>query len=182
MDERIDILDADGNFTGKTAMKSEAHRNGWFHPTIHLWFYTTDGRLLIQQRAGNKDTHPLFWDVSVAGHIGAGESAESSAVREAAEEIGVEISESDLYKIGVFKSVHNHGEGLIDCEYHHTFLCELKVPLHDLKKQESEVAALALIPLLQFAEETWGLAKPGKYVPYADDYYKTVVKAIKERL
>lgn len=182
MDERIDILDADGNFTGQTAMKSEAHQNGWFHPTIHIWFYTKDGRLLIQQRAENKDTHPLFWDVSVAGHIGAGESVESSAVREAAEEIGVTISETDLQKIGVFKSVHKHDKDLIDCEFHHTFLCELKVPLQQLKKQESEVKDLALVPLFQFAEETWGLANPRKYVPYATDYYKIVIKAIKERL
>lgn len=182
MDERIDILDKDGNFTGETVMKSEAHRKGLFHNSIHIWFYTKDGRLLIQQRAENKDTHPLFWDVSVAGHVGAGEVIEESAIREAEEEIGVHISKRDLEKIGVFKSVHEHHDALIDCEYHHTYLCELKVPLESLKKQESEVEALALISLIQFSQETWGLANPQKYVPYAGDYYKTIIKSIRKRL
>ena len=61
MDELVDILDAAGNYTGKIAMKSEAHRNGLFHPTVHVWFYTKNGQILIQQRAENKETHPLLW-------------------------------------------------------------------------------------------------------------------------
>ncbi len=30
MDELVDILDAEGNFTGQTAMKSKAHKHGLF--------------------------------------------------------------------------------------------------------------------------------------------------------
>lgn len=182
MDELVDILDSTGNFTGKTALKSEAHRKGWFHPTIHVWFYTKDGKLLIQQRAKNKDTHPLLWDVSVAGHIGAGEGIEASAIREIEEEIGLVISKEELEKIGIFKSVHEHATDLIDREYHHTFLCELKVPLERLKKQESEVENLALIPLLKFSEETWGMANLQNYVPHGTEYYKMIIKTIKKRV
>jgi len=182
MDELLDILDSEGNFTGKTALKSEAHRKGWFHPTIHVWFYTKDGRLLIQQRAKNKDTHPLLWDVSVAGHISAGEEIETSAIREIQEEIGLTITKNELQKIGVFKSVHEHSEHLVDCEFHHTFLCQLKVPLKDLRKQESEVEDLALISLQQFSEETWGMANLKKYVPHGIEYFKTIIKEIKNRL
>lgn len=182
MDERIDILDAEGNFTGKTAMKSEAHKMGWFHPTVHIWFYTADAKVLLQQRGKDKDTHPLLWDVSVAGHVGAGETIVLSAQREVKEEIGLNISVEQLEKIGVFKSVQKHHENVTDCEFHHTFLCELQVPLAHLSKQESEVEALALVPLLQFAEESWGMAHLKKYVPHATDYYATIIKAIKERL
>lgn len=182
MDELIDILDSEGNFTGQTALKSEAHRKGWFHPTIHVWLYTKNGQLLIQQRARNKDSHPLLWDVSVAGHIGAGEEIEISAIREIQEEIGLTISKAKLEKIGVFKSVHEHSKALIDCEFHHTFLCELKVPLQDLQKQESEVEDLALISLLQFSEETWGLANLKKYVPHDTEYYRRIIAEVKKRL
>lgn len=182
MDELVDILDANGNFTGQTAMKSEAHRNGWFHPTIHVWFYTKNGKILIQQRAKNKDTHPLLWDVSVAGHIGAGESIEVSALREIQEEIGLSVTEQMLEKIGVFKSEYEHAADLIDREYHHTFLCELEVPLSQLRKQESEVEQLALIPLLKFSEETWGMANVKNYVPHGPNYYKRIIKEIKKRL
>ncbi|WP_337251707.1 NUDIX hydrolase [Maribacter halichondriae] len=138
MDELVDILDAEGNYTGKTVMKSEAHRKGLFHPTIHVWFYTKTAKVLIQLRAKNKDTHPLLWDVSVAGHIAAGETIETSAVREIQEEIGLDISPEDLNKIGVFKSVQEHSDTLVDCEFHHTYLCELKVPLKVLKDRKAK--------------------------------------------
>ncbi len=182
MDELVDILDDEGNYTGKTAMKSEAHRKGLFHPTVHVWFYTKDAKVLIQQRAKNKDTHPLLWDVSVAGHIGAGENIENSAVREVQEEIGLTISTLDLQKIAVFKSVQNHSATFMDCEFHHTYVCELKILVDNLKKQESEVADLKLIPLTQFAEETWGMANLKKYVPHGIEYYKRIIKEIQTRL
>ncbi len=182
MDELVDILDSDGNYTDKTALKSEAHKNGWFHPTVHIWFFTLDGKLLIQQRAKNKNTHPLLWDVSVAGHVGAGEQILDAAIREVREEIALDITKDDLRSIGVFKSVQKHSDDLIDREFHHVFLCQLNVPFNSLKKQESEVADLKLISLIRFAEETWGLANLGKYVPHGAEYYKTIVKAVKERL
>ncbi|MGB5821545.1 MAG: NUDIX domain-containing protein [Saonia sp.] len=182
MDELIDILDANGNFLGKTAMKSEVHRKGFFHSTVHIWLYTRSGKVLIQQRGKDKSTFPLIWDVSVAGHVGAGEEIELSAIREVKEEIGLTIVKGDLRKIGVFKSIHKHNKDLIDREFHHTFLCELKIPLEKLKKQESEVAALDLIPLLKFSEETWGMAHLKKYVPHGIAYYSTIIKAIKAML
>ncbi len=182
MDELVDILDSEGNYTDKTALKSEAHKNGWFHPTVHIWFFTLDGRVLIQQRTKNKDTHPLLWDVSVAGHVGAGEHIEDAAVREVLEEIGLDIEKECLQKIGVFKAEHEHSETLVDNEFHQVFLCQLKVPLKTLKKQKSEVADLTLVPLLRFSEETWGLANLRNYVPHGAEYYKTIIKAIKARI
>jgi len=182
MDELIDILDSDGKYTGGTAMKSEAHHLGLFHATIHVWFYTNKGELLIQQRGSHKDTHPLLWDVSVAGHVGAGEDIITAALREIKEEIGLTVCEKDLGKIGVFKSVQKHPKGLMDCEFHHTFLCELKIPLTSLKKQESEVEALGLIPLTKFTKDIQSLTNPKKYVPHKKAYYKTVIKAIRDRL
>ncbi len=182
MDELIDILEEDGTMTGKTMLKSLAHRKGLFHPTVHIWLYTANNLLLLQQRAAVKETHPLLWDVSVAGHVGAGEDIPAAAVREVKEEIGLELWPSDLEKIGVFRSVQHHREALVDCEYHHTFISELKVPVTTLVKQEGEVEDLALVPLPQFAEENWGLAHPSKYVPHERDYYISVIRAIQGKL
>ncbi len=182
MDELVDILDDKGNSTGETAMKSVAHRKGLFHPTVHVWFYNQRGQLLLQQRGKDKESHPLLWDVSVAGHVGAGENLEDSALREVFEEIGLTIEKKDLEKLGVFKSVQKIGDALTDCEFHHTYLSELRVALQQLKKQDSEVADLALVPLTRFAEETWGMANPKKYVPHGASYYQAIVKAVKSRL
>ena len=154
MDELVDRLDEQGNYTGQTILKSDAHRHGIFHPTVHIWFYTNQGEVLIQQRGEFKDTHPLLWDVSVAGHIGAGEDIYDGALREVKEEIGLNIEKEDLTMIGVFKSTQEHGE----------------------------MEALTMIPLITFADEVWGLANTAKYVPHSTEYYKTIIKSIKERL
>ncbi|WP_419211783.1 NUDIX hydrolase [Maribacter sp. X9] len=182
MDELIDILTDNGEPTGTRAMKTEAHRKGLFHPTVHIWFYTSDGKILLQKRAENKDTHPGLWDVSVAGHIGAGENILDSALREIAEEIGLSISETALQKIGIFKSVQKHSESLIDCEFHHTFLSELKFPLEKLTKQESEVNDLKLLSIKKLEDELLHPDKSKIYVPHSQTYYSTIVSEIKKLL
>ncbi|MFX0556792.1 NUDIX hydrolase [Maribacter sp. CXY002] len=182
MDELIDILDSRGKYTNTTAMKSEAHAKGLYHPTVHIWFYTAHGDVLIQQRAKNKDTHPLLWDVSVAGHIGAGEDIDESAIREVQEEIGLTIVKTDLEKIGVFKSIQRHSDDLIDCEFHHTFLCQLKRPFAELTKQESEVQQLSLIPLSTLENDILENQDWNRYVPHETTYYKKIFNSIKTRL
>lgn len=182
MDELIDILDTNGNYTGNSIMKSEAHKRGIYHPSIHVWLYTLNGEILIQQRAKNKDTHPGLWDVSVAGHIGAGEDVVDSATREVKEEIGLDISVKELNKIGVFKYRYQHHKDLLDCEFHHTFLSELLMPISELKMQESEVDDLALISLTTFRKELESNLTSKKYVPYEMEYYDTVLNAIQKRL
>lgn len=182
MDELVDILNEDGSHTGRKELKSVAHKNGLFHPTIHVWLYTRNGQLLIQKRGRNKKSFPMLWDVSVAGHIGAGEDIVTSALREVEEEIGLVLQPQDLTKIGIFKSLKDHSEDFRDYEFHHSYIAELKVPLNSLVKQDSEVEEIALIPLLKFAEETWGMANPDKYVPHDPEYYKTILRSIRDTL
>ena len=182
MKEYVDILDDEGQHTGIVVAKSEAHKKGLFHPTVHIWFFTRDGRVLLQQRGENKETFPRLWDVSVAGHISAGEEVLNAALREIEEEIGLEIAADQLIHIGQFKSVQEHREDLVDKEFHNTFICLLEVPFSDLRKQDSEVLDLKLMPLTTFAEEVWGLARPEAYVPHKASYYKAIIRAIQDRL
>lgn len=147
MDEFIDILTADGKTTGKTALKSEAHKNGWFHATVHIWLFTSDEKVLLQKRALTKKVFPGLWDISVAGHIAAGESILSAAKREVFEEIGLELDEKDLLKIGTRIHQVEHKNGIIDNEHHHVFIAELKVPVDELKIQKEEVDAIKLFDL-----------------------------------
>ena len=180
MDELIDILNADGVPLGKTAMKSKAHKKGLFHATVHIWFYTEDGKLLIQKRTSNKDTHPGLWDVSVAGHIGSGESIIDSAIREVQEEIGLAITGIELKKIGVFKSIQKHSEELIDCEFHHTFLSKLKIPIEKLIRQKSEIDDLKLISNNQFEQELNDKVLAKQYVPHSIEYYTKILNEIRQ--
>ena len=182
MDELIEIWDASGTPTGRVALKSEAHKAGWYHPTVHAWFYTPSGNVLLQKRAPEKDTFPGLWDVSVAGHVHADETPMEAVIRETKEEIGLDLKAESLRFIGRFKSEHSHPGGILDREFHYVYLSELQVPMQTLRPQKGEVSELELRPLMQFSEEVWGLANPGRYVPHGREYYTTVIRAIKSGL
>ncbi|MFY9242138.1 MAG: NUDIX domain-containing protein [Polaribacter sp.] len=147
MDELIDILTPEGKPTGKSALKSEAHKNGWFHATVHIWLFTAEKKVLLQKRAMTKKVFPGLWDISVAGHIAASESVLRAAKREVFEEIGLELQEKDLIKIGTRIHQVTHDNGIIDNEHHHVFIAELKVPLSTLKIQTEEVDDIKLFDL-----------------------------------
>ena len=144
MDEFIDILTTEGAPTGRTALKSEAHKNGWFHATAHIWLFTTDKKILLQKRALTKKVFPGIWDISVAGHIGAGEEILEGAKREIFEEIGLELKEEDLIKIGTRIHQVSHANGIQDNEHHHVFIAELKTSVKQLTLQKEEVADIKL--------------------------------------
>ena len=144
MDELIDIITSEGKPTGKTALKSEAHKNGWFHATVHIWLFTKDKKILLQKRAITKKVFPGLWDISVAGHVGAGEAILTAAKREIFEEIGLHIEEKNLIKIGTRIHQVSHPNGIRDNEHHHVFIAELKTPVSKLTMQPEEVAGLKL--------------------------------------
>ena len=175
MDELIDILTPEGKSTGKTALKSEAHKNGWFHATAHIWFFTSDKRILLQKRALTKKVFPGIWDISVAGHIGAGEGILDGAKREVFEEIGLILEDKDLIKIGTRIHQVNHENGIQDNEHHHVFIAELKTPISELTMQPEEVADLKLWDL-KVLKETKNLENV--LLPRFHEYYVTVYNKI----
>jgi isopentenyl-diphosphate delta-isomerase len=179
MDELLDILTPDGKPTGKTALKSEAHKNGWFHATAHIWFFTTDEKILLQKRALTKKVFPGIWDISVAGHIGAGEEILVGAKREVFEEIGLKIQDTELIKIGTRIHQVTHENGIQDNEHQHIFIAKLKVPISALKMQEEEVAGLKLWDL-KVLEETKNLENV--LLPRFHEYYVTVYNEIVKHL
>lgn len=179
MDELIDILTSDGKPTGKIALKSEAHQNGWFHGTVHIWIYTKDKKIVLQKRGMNKKVFPGLWDISSAGHIGAGEAVKVAAKREVYEELGLKLQQEDLVKIGTRIHQVSHPNGIQDNEFHHVFIAELKQPFLTLKFQKAEVDAIQLFDLevLRKTKELDNIL-----LPRFHDYYCTVYNHIKKQL
>jgi len=178
VDEYLDIWNSDGQPTGKKCLKDEAHRMGWFHPTVHVWFYTPAPALLLQKRSLTKQTFPSFWDVSVAGHVSAGESILEGALREVKEEIGLDIKEPDLKPLDIRKNTNRFENGIIDCEFQHVFLVKLDTAVSQLKIQESEVDS---VHLFSFEElQNCMLHKHPTYniVPADMSYYQFVMDAV----
>jgi isopentenyl-diphosphate delta-isomerase len=122
---------------------------------------------------------PGIWDISVAGHIGAGEEILEGAKREVFEEIGIEIQEKDLIKIGTRVHQVTHENGIQDNEHHHVFIAQLKAPISKLIMQEEEVAGLELWDL-KVLKETKNLENV--LLPRFHEYYVTVYNEIVKHL
>lgn len=182
MDEWVDVLDKEGRGTGQRILKSEAHKRGVFHPTVHIWLFDSVGNVLLQQRSHTKETFPLLWDVSVAGHIAAGEGILQAALREIHEEIGLTVREKDLIPVGMFRSVQEHENGILDCEFHHTFICLLEKPVTALELQDEEVAQIGLFGLKEWEKDLFSDGGKIKYVPHDKVYYQEVIRAIRKHL
>ncbi len=181
-EEIIDILTKEGTPTGKSCLKSEIHAKGYYHNTAHIWFYTKNGEILLAQRAANKTLHPLLWDVSVAGHVDSGESIEQGAIREIQEEIGLTITTNDLHKIGVFECFQSYSNGIVDNEFHNTYLVELKSHISQLTPQEDEVEALKLVTIEEFDKIIDYIGQDHHLVASNKNYYQQVLDAIIKRL
>jgi isopentenyldiphosphate isomerase len=142
--ELIDVLTFDGEFTGRVKSRAEIHRDGDWHRAAHLWIATPDNRVLLQRRAAHKDSWPLLWDVSIAGHVGAGETAHDAAVREAREELGLHVA--NLEHLGTLRfQALLHGGAYVENELHEVFLVRQELDLATLTLDPEEVAEVALV-------------------------------------
>jgi isopentenyl-diphosphate delta-isomerase type 1 len=93
MMEYFEIVNEKGDVIGK-APRSECHGNpALVHRAVHVLVFNKKGELLLQLRSRDKDIQPGKWDTSVGGHLGVGESYEQAALREMAEELGIEPPE-----------------------------------------------------------------------------------------
>ena len=183
MEDYIDIVTKTGITTGKSVLKSEAHKNGWYHNTIHLWLYTNKGEILLQQRSHKKKIYPLLWDVSVAGHVDTGETFIEAVLRETKEEIGLILTPNSLQKIGVelYQSSYDNG-AIQDNEFHHIYLSQLKQPVRNLKTQKGEVEAIKLVTFDEFEELLKNSKTNGHFVTSNSNYYLFILTTIKNQV
>lgn len=126
-----DILDRDGNPTGKTVeRKKVCLHKGEYHSVVHVWILGSDGRVLIQRRSFLKSMMPGEW-AAIGGSAVSGEDAVTAAQRELSEEMGISL-EAEQFKL-VKRMVRRNSILSI-------FLVYCDVSLADLKLQKDEVA------------------------------------------
>ena len=144
--EIVDVLTSDGVATGRTKPKAEVHRDGDWHRAAHLWLVADDGRVLLQRRSASKENWPDLWDISVAGHVSAGEQSRDAAIREAFEELGLVLSPRELTFLGTLQwHATLDGGAYIENEFHDVFVAMRDIELGVLVLDPAEVADVALV-------------------------------------
>ena len=176
-EEFLEVYSPEGTKTGQKKSKSEIHRKGLFHSTVHVWIFTEEGNILIQKRSKKKELNPGVWDVSVAGHVKFNENIKKAAKRETLEETGININTKDLLKIGVYRSINIHPTA-IDKEFFHTYILKIDKNSINLGFKNNEVDDLKFISI----EEMESLIKKENnkiFIGKNRKYYSDVLKSIK---
>ncbi|QKW05667.1 NUDIX domain-containing protein [Streptomyces sp. NA04227] len=88
-DEILDIVDAHDHVIGQ-APRGEVYARGLRHRCVFVLATDPDGHLFVHRRTPTKLAFPSCYDMFVGGVVGAGESYDDAALREAEEELGVQ--------------------------------------------------------------------------------------------
>jgi len=140
--------------------------------TFGFFAQTASGlHVLLQQRSLGKDTEPGKIDVAVGGHARPGEDARHGLVREAAEELGLQLQPDQLHRVGM-RRMERRGSGWIDREIQEIYATLLPVPIEQLRPDPREVAALVLVSFA--ALRAWSRSRDetitGQYWPVCPDH------------
>jgi adenine phosphoribosyltransferase len=162
--EIIDELNELGEIIGQID-KDIAHKEGRLHKSIHLWIVNDNDEVLLQYRCSDKDLYPDTWDVSVGGHVASLEDTRSAAIREAKEELGLDVLDEELKFITTLREdlLYNdiNSREMID-----VFLLKKNLALDDIKLQEEEVGSAKFVSI----PELFKLMEDDLLLPHYDEY------------
>ncbi|HUI85821.1 MAG TPA: NUDIX domain-containing protein [Nitrososphaerales archaeon] len=95
--EILVLVDEHDNELG-TQTREKCHLGEGLRHRAYVVFLFHEGKLLLQQRSGEKLLWPSYWDVSFTSHVYPGESYMHAARRKGAQELGAHFEElEDVY-------------------------------------------------------------------------------------
>jgi isopentenyldiphosphate isomerase len=163
MDELVDLLDSKTKLpTGEKVSKYFAHANGLWHLASHIWVYNSKGEILLHLRSRKLKIMPGVWGTSAAGHVGAGETPLSAAVREMAEEIGVYADAKDL-KFLTTRELTFENYGINNKELVYVFLYKYDGRIDNLKLGDGEVECVKFVSVDFLRKELSSLVTAKNY-------------------
>lgn len=171
MEEHFDVCTPEGLPTGTTVTRSQAHAQGLWHRSSHLWIVDGRGwpeaRILVQRRHRAKLTDPGRWDIAVAGHVSAGQTPLEAVVREAHEELGLVLDPQGLDFLGAWPKEYVE-PAFADREWQHLFAGVWNGDVLDLVLQAEEVTAVRWMDLAEYRARLE--AHDGDYVGRWEDW------------
>jgi 8-oxo-dGTP pyrophosphatase MutT (NUDIX family) len=129
MAELWDVLDAQGNKTGRLHERGKPLAQGDYMLIVHVWKHNGRGQWLIDKRAPRKQSDLDYMWETTGGCAIAGDDSLSAALREVKEELGLTL---DPTKGRFFKRV-TYADFFVD-----VWVFEHDCPLDDIVFQEGE--------------------------------------------
>ena len=151
-EELIDVLDENGIRTGEVLTRKEVHKRGLWHRIIVIAIINEKNEILIQQRSDDKDKNPGMWDISVTGHLSAGQDSLTAATREISEEVSVSLGYSvevkDFRFMFSFRKQEEVSENHHDKQFYDFFILrQAGLTAENIRFQESEVQAIRFVTI-----------------------------------
>lgn len=179
--EYIDVLDRNGQLVGRRSTIAEAHQQGLWHQTVHIWIYNQQGEILFQKRAATKKEFPLQWDISASGHINTGESPLAGALRELREELGIIINPLLLKKVKTYKiESKNQQYQFNNKEFAHVYILLYNARINKSQLHPDEIADLQYLSIPALRRNLNHKKTSTLYVPHGH-YYRDIISAIEQR-
>ena len=106
--EILELVDDTDTVTG-TVSRAKAWRTKarWVR-VVNAFVVNEEGKLWVPRRSASKSAFPLCLDMSVGGHVEAGETYEAAFLREAGEELNLDVTEVGYSELGYLNPVE-HG-------------------------------------------------------------------------
>eukprot|EP00499_Haloplacidia_sp_CaronLabIsolate_P003218 CAMPEP_0196770846 /NCGR_PEP_ID=MMETSP1104-20130614/1368_1 /TAXON_ID=33652 /ORGANISM="Cafeteria sp., Strain Caron Lab Isolate" /LENGTH=187 /DNA_ID=CAMNT_0042140961 /DNA_START=66 /DNA_END=629 /DNA_ORIENTATION=+ len=141
--EMFDVCDEHNNVIGQEK-RAVVHAKGLYHRAVNVLLFRSDGHLLLQRRAADKDVCPNRWDLSVGEHLKPGEAYADGARRGLKEELGISGAEVRQVRPVHLNSFSYPEAGVTDNEFN-----ELYETVYDgaVEPDGVEVAAVRFAPL-----------------------------------
>ncbi|MCK8436237.1 NUDIX domain-containing protein [Streptomyces sp. D2-8] len=130
-DEILDIVDENDQVIGQSP-RGEAYARGLRHRCVFIQARDAEDRVFVHRRTPAKLVFPSLYDMFVGGVVGAGESYDTAALREAEEELGVSGLPQPQH---LFTFLYDNGAGRTWWSAVYEVRCELPV-----RPQVEEVA------------------------------------------
>lgn len=87
-EEVVDLVDEGDQIIGEIAKPIVNSNPDLIHREIAILIHDDEGKILFQQRSRKKVVEPLFWSISVEGHVSVGVLPVDAAHKELKEELG----------------------------------------------------------------------------------------------
>ncbi len=160
--ELWDILDENGNPTGRIHNRKDTLPEGEYHLVVEVAVINSDNKLLLMYRHPEK-LHGDCWEISGGSAI-SGEDSLTAAQRELSEETGINLP---------FEEFHFIRRKKCKTTFQDVYYASADVPIEKITFQEGETTDAMWVTKEEFIE----IVESGKFCDHLKDrYYEDILK------